>query len=91
MPVARAGTVPDLDPIAPAGSGRPATLRTPTHRSPLTSVAASLTLVITGFSAWQGVTLLRFLDGPVDPGTRSAMVLAGVGRGSTTILAAFGS
>lgn len=46
--------------------------------------------MITGFFAWQGVTLLRFLDGPVDPGTRSAMVLTGVGRGSTTILSAFG-
>lgn len=46
--------------------------------------------MITGFFAWQGVTLLGFLEGSVDPGTRSAMVLAGVGRGSTTVLAAFG-
>lgn len=46
--------------------------------------------MITGFFAWHGVTLLRFLDGSVDPGTRSAMALTGVGRGSTTILAAFG-
>ena len=53
-------------------------------------MAASLTLVITGFFAWQGGTMLRFLDGSVDPGTRSAMVLTGVGGGSTTILAAFG-
>lgn len=60
------------------------------RRAPLTTAAAVLVLMITAFFVWQGIELVRFIDGSVDPETRRRMVMTRVGPGSTTLLAAIG-
>lgn len=59
-------------------------------RHPLTTTAAVLSLAVTAFFVWQGIDLVGYADGAVDLETRRRMVLTGVGRGSTTLLVAFG-